>query len=145
MRVLALDVGEKRIGVALSDPDGILASPHSTITSTSEADDIDAVLRLAVGNGAEEIVVGLPVSLSGKIGPQARVVRRFAEILSGRASVPVTTVDERYSTVEAERLIREAGGQPSRDRGSVDAAAAAVVLQSYLDSRKSSPPDPPDI
>ena len=141
MRVLALDVGEKRIGVALSDPTGLLASPLTTISSTSESRDIDAVLRLAAEHEVEAIIVGLPLSLSGRLGPQARQVARFAGTLSKRADVEVKTIDERYSTAEAERLLRQSGVKPSRQRARVDAAAAAVVLQAYLDSKRRAPED----
>ena len=131
-----MDVGGARIGVALSDPSGLLASPLGAIDRVSEDEDIDAVVRLATQKEASEIVVGLPLSLSGDEGPQARLVSRFAKRLAARADVPVKTHDERYSTVEAERLLRETGRQPSKDRARVDAAAAAVVLQSYLDSAR---------
>ena len=132
MRIICLDVGQKRIGVALSDPAGLIASPFGTITCVSESQDIDSVLRLAAENEAEEIVVGLPLSLSGHAGPQARQVARFTNSLSRRATVPVRSLDERYSTIQAEKLLRESGVKRTRER--VDAAAAAVVLQSYLDS-----------
>ena len=139
MRVLALDVGEKRIGVALSDPTGLIATPNTTIHRGGEAADIDAMLSLAAEHGVEEIVVGLPLTLAGRVGPQARRVTRFVDALADRASVPVKTVDERYSTVEAERMMREAGARPSRDKAAVDAAAAAVILQGYLDSARTTP------
>ena len=140
MRVLALDVGDKRIGIALSDPTRLLASPLTTITRRSEPEDIDSVLRLAKENTVEEIVVGLPLSLSGRAGPQARKVTGFTKRLSERAAVPVKSVDERYSTAQAERLLRQAGAKPSEDRARVDAAAAAVILQSYLDSGRAASP-----
>ncbi len=136
MRVLALDVGERRIGVALSDPLGLLARPLTTITRTNEQDDIEAVLRLAQEHGAEEILVGLPISLSGRRGPQARLTAQFIRALSARTDLPVKSRDERLSSVEAERLLRESGIEPSRQKALLDAAAAAVVLQSYLDSRR---------
>ena len=136
MRVLALDVGEKRIGVSLGETEVSFASPLTTIPRTSEPNDIDAVLRLVAEHDAAEIVVGLPRSLSGRMGPQAMQVSRFADELSRRASVPVKTVDERYSTVEAEKLLRQAGAEPSKDRARVDAAAATVILQSYLESKR---------
>ena len=139
MRVLALDVGEKRIGVALSDPTGIIATPNTTIQRSGEAADIEAVLSLAMEHGVKEIVVGLPLTLAGRVGTQARQVTRFAAALADRASVPVKTLDERYSTVQAERMMREAGGRPSRNKAAVDAAAAAVILQGYLDSGRTGP------
>ena len=135
MRIIALDVGDRRIGVAMSDPTGLLASPLSTITRKGHDTDVDEVLDLAAQNDVAEILVGMPVSLSGKKGAQAARVTAFAEELRSRTDLPVVFVDERYSTVQAERSLREQGVQPSRDRARVDAAAAAVILQSYLDSR----------
>ena len=139
MRVLALDVGDRRIGVALSDPTGLLATPLTTIERRGGSWDVDEVLRLASESDASEIVVGLPVSLSGRKGAQARSVAEFESALADRAAVPVTSVDERYSTVQAESLLRESGVKPSRHRARVDAAAAAVILQSYLDAKRSGP------
>ena len=143
MRVLALDIGQKRIGVALSDPEQILATPLTTIEREGQSADIDTVLRLATENGVGEIIVGLPISLSGDLGPQGQLVSKFTEDLSTIASVPVASVDERYSSVQAERLLKASGVKPSRNRAAVDAAAAAVILQSYLDARRSgSSPEP---
>ena len=139
MRFLSLDVGEKRIGVALSDPTGMLATPLTTIRRTGEAPDVDEVLRLADEHEVGEIIVGMPLSLSGHKGPQAHRVARFEAALAQRAAVPVTSVDERYSSVQAEGLLRASGVQPSRDKARVDAAAAAVILQSYLDARRAEP------
>ena len=119
MRVLALDVGEKRIGVALGDPTGLLASPLTTISRTGESADVDEVLRLAGEHEVGEIIVGLPLSMSGAIGPQAKRVSGFTDVLADRADVSVIPVDERLSTVEAERLLRESGAKPSRDRARV--------------------------
>ena len=136
MRVLALDVGDKRVGVALSDPTGILASPLTTVHRRSDSEDVEAVLDLVARHEVGEIVVGIPLSLSGEEGRQARLVARFKEALAARTAVPVTVQDERYSTVQAERMMREAGVEPSRERDRVDAAAATVVLQAYLDSRR---------
>ena len=136
MRVLALDVGDRRIGVALSDPTGLLASPLSTITRKGQDADVDEVLGLAAANDVTEIVVGMPVSLSGRKGAQAARTTAFAEELRRKTDIPVVFADERYSTVQAERSLRESGVQPSRDKARVDAAAAAVILQSYLDARR---------
>lgn len=136
MRVLALDVGERRIGIALSDPTALLASPFTTVTSRGDDSDIEEVLRIATENSAAEIVVGMPLLLSGRKGPQAVRVTAFAEALGHRTEIPIVFADERYSTVQAERSLRESGVQPSRERARVDAAAAAVILQSYLDARR---------
>ena len=137
---LALDVGERRIGLALSDPSGLLATPLTTIHRTQEAADIDEVLRLAEKHDVENIVVGLPLELSGRRGPQAGRVLAFTRALIDRTAVPVVTVDERYSTVEAERRLRDSGVKPSKDRARVDAAAAAVILESYLDAQRGGNP-----
>ena len=137
MRVMALDVGDRRIGVALSDPTGMLATPVTAVDRvTAKPSAIDEILRIAREQGAESIIVGLPLSLSGAEGDQARVVRAFVSDLSARVGLPVDTVDERYSTVQAQRLLRESGAGRSRDRGRVDASAAAVILQAYLDARR---------
>ena len=131
--VLALDVGDRRIGVAACDPTGTLASPVTTIERSLEASDIEAVLGLASERGAAEIVVGMPLSMSGARGRQARKVEAFTRALASAASVPVNVIDERLSSAQAERLMREAGRRPSVNRALVDAAAATVILQAYLD------------
>lgn len=135
MRILALDVGDKRIGVASSDTLGILASPLTTIERKSNNKAIDAILEIADEQEAGEIVVGLPISLSGEYSDQTRSVAAFIRKLEEHSPVPVKSVDERYSTVEAERLLSQSKPTRSRSRGEIDAAAAAVILQSYLDMR----------
>jgi putative pre-16S rRNA nuclease len=133
MSVLALDVGERRIGVAVSE--GLLATPHSVIHRRSKAQDFAAVARLVAELGAEKVVVGLPLSLSGDVGPQARRVTRYAQALARALPVPVELYDERYSTVTADELLAEGGRK--RRRTPIDAAAAAVILQEYLANIKS--------
>ena len=108
--VLALDVGDRRIGVAACDPTGTLASPVTTIERSDEASDIEAVLALASERGAAEIVVGMPLSMSGARGPQARKVEAFTRALASVASFPVNVIDERLSSAQAERLMRRPGG-----------------------------------
>jgi putative Holliday junction resolvase len=98
--------------------------------------DFDQVLRFAAEREVDEIIVGLPISLSGRREAQANRVAEFIAGLAERTTLPITSVDERYSSVQAERMIRETGAKPSRDRARVDAAAAAVILQSFLDSRR---------
>jgi putative Holliday junction resolvase len=139
VRILSLDVGDRRIGVAVSDPTGMMATPLTTVRRTELSSDIGALLRLAAESEAVEIVVGMPFSLSGHTGPQAKRVASFIDALSAQTSLPIAAVDERYSTVEAERLLREAGAKPSRNKDLVDASAAAVILQTYLDSRRATP------
>ena len=131
-RTLALDVGEARIGLAVCDPDGIICTPLEAITRTSLDEDIAAVDKIAGREGVREIVVGLPLTMEGRRGTQAQTVLRFCSELRSRSSLAVGTWDERLSTVEAEARLREAGVHPSRDRGRVDSAAAALILEAYL-------------
>ena len=135
MRVLGIDHGERRIGAALSDALGITASPLTVIEHTSDEGDADTVAALAREQGVGAVVVGVPISMDGSIGPQAKRAAYFARLLSGRLDMPVDTIDERLSTKEAERRLAEGGRRRSRRREGVDAAAAAVLLQTYLDSR----------
>ena len=135
MRTLALDVGDKRIGVAVSDPMGILASPLTAIERTSDSRAIDAILEIAREQEAGEIVAGLPISLSGGYSEQTKSVAAFVRKLKACSPVPVKTEDERYSTFEAERLLSQSKPKRERSRGEIDAAAAAVILQAYLDRR----------
>ena len=136
MRVLALDVGDRRIGLAVSDPTGLLASPIGAVDRGPT--DVDDILRTAIDNDAAEIIVGLPLTLSGESREQAGKVRRFIRDLRAKTDLPVNAIDERLSTVQAQRLLRDSGSgrRRNRDRGRVDAAAAAVILQGYLDSRR---------
>jgi putative Holliday junction resolvase len=145
-RILAVDHGEKRIGIAISDELGILARPLCILTPLAR-ERVHAVAALIHEQQATEVIVGLPRTLRDEIGPQARRVERFATELQRAVSVPVRLWDERYSTAEATARLTAGhpgfGGKRSagrRDRGRlrVDAAAAAVILQEYLDSRRSS-------
>lgn len=134
-RVVALDFGTRRVGVAVSDPLGITAQAHSVL----DADDpalMDRITRLAGELGAERIVVGLPVSLDGSEGPAAAAARRFAEEAGAATGLPVHLVDERFTTVSAERVLVEAGLSGRRRRRVRDRVAAAVLLQSYLDGER---------
>jgi len=132
-RVMALDVGQRRIGVAVSDPTGVLAKPHSVIQRRSKVEDFAAVAGLVAELKAQRVVVGLPLSLSGELGPQARQVIRYVQALAQTLAVPVELHDERYSTVTADVLLVEG---KRRRRVPLDAAAAAVILQDYLESRR---------
>ena len=135
MRVLSLDVGDKRIGVAISDPSQVLARSLKVIQRSSRQDDFAAVAQLVKEYEVERVVVGYPRSLDGTVGGQAEKVERYAEGLAEALDVPVLLWDERFSTVSAERLMREAGLRGKKQRERVDAVAAAVILQDYLDSR----------
>jgi len=137
-RALALDIGDRRVGVAVSDPTGTIARPLTTIERASRQEDFAAVARLVAAHEAVLIVVGRPLSLDGSEGPQARKVTRYAEALSRQVQVPVVYYDERYSTSEASEIMRarrplaRQSGQPG---GVLDAIAAAVILQRYLDNQ----------
>jgi putative Holliday junction resolvase len=136
MRTLGLDIGDKRIGVAISDPEEILASPLAIITREDDKKAIDDIIKLVDQHNVERIVVGLPYSLDGSIGGQANKVMDFAERLSQYTRASMEIWDERLSTVAVERLLREAGKKKAKKRERRDAAAAAFILQGYLDSLK---------
>lgn len=133
-RALGLDVGDRRIGVALSDPTGMLATPLAAIDRRAAQGGMETVARLARENEAATIVVGMPLSLDGSAGPQAQAVRAFIVALQAVCSLPVHTVNEQYTSAEAERRLREVGVEPSREPGRVDALAAAIILQEWLDA-----------
>ena len=135
MRVLALDVGNKRVGVAISDLTQFLARTLKVIQRGSPQDDFAAVSCLVEEHEVEKVVVGYPRSLDGTVGEQAEKVGRYAAGLAKVLDVPVILWDERFSTVSAERLMREAGLRGKKKRERIDAVAAAVILQDYLDSR----------
>jgi putative Holliday junction resolvase len=130
-RVLALDPGTARIGVAVSDPLGITAQPHSVLTAGPAL--LKRIEELAVQLDVRQIVVGLPVNLDGSEGPAARHAREFADRVRSATGLPTDLVDERFSTVIAERAMIEGRVRRSRRRHSRDGVAAAVFLQSYLD------------
>jgi putative Holliday junction resolvase len=136
MRLMALDIGERRIGIAVSDS-GILATPHSVLQRKSKQEDFSRLSRLMAELKIERVIVGLPYSLSGseKVGPQARQVKRYAEALAATMPIPFEYFDESYSTVDAATFLQWSG----QKKVPIDAAAAAVILQNYLDSLKSNP------
>lgn len=164
---LGVDVGTVRVGVALSDPAGVLASPHATLRRTwsSEADeavevldrdggdagngaddDIAALVELATEREVVEVVVGLPRTLAGGEGPAAEAARKYAAELARRvAPVSVRLVDERLTSVDAHRALRESGVDGRRQRAVVDQAAAVLILQAGLDEERRSgrPPGEP--
>ena len=130
--VIGVDVGSVRVGVAASDPDGILATPVATLPRASA---LDALVALVAEREAVEVVVGHPRHLSGAAGASARDAETFANDLRERAGVPVTLVDERLTTVTATRHLREGGVRAKNQRAVVDQAAAVAILQSALDAR----------
>jgi putative Holliday junction resolvase len=136
VRVLALDLGSKRIGVAVSDPTELIASPDRVIPRTgSKAADRRAIAAAVEEWGAELVVVGLPLSLSGADGPAARATREETAELAAALPVPVVLHDERLTTVTASRSLQEAKMTGDARRRVVDKVAAAVLLQAFLDER----------
>jgi putative Holliday junction resolvase len=138
MRALGLDLGSKRIGVAISDEEGRVATPIETINRARAGREIDhqAVAVLVDEWEAGIVVVGLPLSLDGSEGPAARAVREEVAELDAALPVPVDTVDERFTTVTADQQLRRQGVRGKSRTAVVDRAAAAILLQSWLDRRR---------
>lgn len=131
--MMGLDPGGRRIGVALSDPTGLLASAHSVLRRTTQEGDLLALRRIAEEHGVVRVVIGLPLHMSGEEGEEAELARALACEVEAALGVPVSLVDERLSSVEADRRLLELGVPRKHWRARRDAVAAAVVLQSYLD------------
>lgn len=141
-RRLGVDVGEVRVGVALSDPAGILATPLVTLTrDRSGARDLDALAAMVVEHEVVEVVVGLPRTLAGRHGPAACAAQDYAHALAGRlgAGVPVRLADERLTTVAATRMLAERGVRGRKQRAVVDQAAAVEILQRWLEAQRATP------
>ena len=137
MRVVALDLGARRIGIAVSDVTGTLASPHLVLERSGDLSaDHRRVAEIVAEVGAERVVVGLPLSLSGATGPAARAAADEAVALASAVGVPVEMLDERLTTVSADRALRAGGTRARARRGVVDKVAAAVLLQTWLDGRR---------
>lgn len=134
MRVLGLDVGDKRVGIAAGDMETWLAVPAGFIRRARNDADYIAVIKAAMDRDAEVIVVGMPLHMDGSKGTQAQAVEVFVDGMRARTPLRVITWDERLSTVEAQRLARASGRRPGK--GDLDAASAAVILQAYLDAER---------
>ena len=136
MRLLGLDVGDKRIGIALSDESATIAGGLPTLACVGPRKDLKAIAELCRRHEVSEVVVGLPRRLDGELGPQAEKVLRFVEDLRPVVKLPVVTWDERFTSVLATRALIE-GGVSRRDRREVvDKVSATLILQGYLDYRK---------
>jgi putative Holliday junction resolvase len=140
MRVLGLDLGARRIGVAVSDPLGWTAQGLPTIQRRSERQAVDEVRRIVEARGVERIVVGLPRNMDGTIGPQARTALAFAARLRAALGLPVETWDERLTTVAARKSMTETHLSRSRRKKTVDRIAAQLILQGFLDSLRTPAP-----
>ena len=133
MRILGIDPGSVRLGLALSDPSGTIAQPLSVIIRRSEKEDLKALSRLIEAEGVEEIVVGLPRLLDGRLDSAAHAAQDFGDALARATGKPVEYWDERLTTVAAERYLIEQGKRRARRRMDVDRMAATLMLQGYLD------------
>lgn len=139
VRVLALDVGDVRIGVALSDETGTLASGLVTVRSAGPKKDAQAVAALVREHGVAQVVVGLPLRLDGTLGSRGEQIVAFVERLRRVLRVPVVTRDERLTSVAADERLAEAGVKRRDRRARIDQAAAALILQEHLDERRGTP------
>ncbi|UCE84901.1 MAG: Holliday junction resolvase RuvX [Deltaproteobacteria bacterium] len=136
MRVLALDYGTRRIGIAVSDPDQRIATPETPLTRRGLERDLAALRALVAEREIGHMVVGYPIHMSGRVGPEAEAVRAFANRLAEDTGLPVDLLDERWTTLEARRALRESGRRGARQREVVDSVAAALLLRAFLERRR---------
>lgn len=136
MRMLGLDIGQRRIGVAVSDPLGLTAQGVTVLQRHGGAADVSAVCALARTHGVERIVIGLPLTLDGQRGPQAQRAASFADLIHRACGLPIVWVDERFTTVQGSRALRAAGCRGRRQKPTIDRVAAQLILQSYLDAQR---------
>jgi putative Holliday junction resolvase len=136
MRILAVDPGSKRVGLALSDPTGTIAQALTTVSADPGETLPSRLVQIARANDAGKIVVGLPLRLDGSSGPEAAAARKLADELRVASGLPVELVDERLTTAAAERAMISTGMRRAKRRTTVDRVAAALLLQSHLDRRR---------
>ena len=137
MRIMGLDVGSVRIGVAVSDETGLIARGLETLTRKSWERDLDVLSDLIVANEVQHIVVGNPLNMDGSIGRQAELVRQFIERLQKITNLEIQLWDERFSSASAEKVLIEGGMQRSKRKLVIDKVAAVIILQNFLDHRNS--------
>ena len=136
MRVLGLDLGERRIGLALSDSEGEFAFPAGVLESRGRDRDVAALCELIREREVGRAVVGLPRHMDGRLGPEAEAAEQFASLLAKRAGIPVETLDERWTSQEAERILREQGHDGRRTKKHVDEVAASIILRTHLELKR---------
>jgi putative holliday junction resolvase len=139
MRVLALDHGSKRIGVAISDPTGVIAQPVESMAPEPFANFLERLKQILREKEVELILIGMPRNMDGSYGPAALKVQEFVNVLKQAVTVPITTWDERLTSVQANRFLIQADVRRADRKQRVDKTAAAILLQSYLDSRSIAP------
>jgi putative holliday junction resolvase len=135
-RLLGLDVGDVRIGVALSDPLGLTAQRLTVLVRQGLAKDLAAVRALVEQHGVSRVIIGMPLTMQGERGPQAHKVEAFATALERAGGAPITFVDERLTTVQGERMLRETGTRGKKRKQVIDQIAAQLILQQYLDTTR---------
>ncbi|GAB6099148.1 Holliday junction resolvase RuvX [Halanaerocella petrolearia] len=135
MRIMGLDVGDKRTGVAMSDPLGWTAQGKTVIEDETLKEELDYIISLVEEYNVDEVVVGLPKNMNGSLGPRAQKVLSYVDKLKGRLSIPVITWDERLSTAAAEKTLIDADMSRQKRKKVIDKMAAVVILQNYLDSQ----------
>ncbi len=133
-RILALDVGERRIGIAVSDPLKIIASPLTIIDRKITPDYTKEIKQLVLKNNIEKLVIGIPKTLKNTESIQTKIVIEFIQELQKNVDIPIETVDERLSSVSAQKSLVEQGIKTGHNKGKIDETAAAIFLQEYLDS-----------
>jgi putative Holliday junction resolvase len=132
MRVLGLDLGKKRIGVAISDVEAQFAFPAGVVESSGRKKDLAAIEQIISEREIGRVVVGLPRHMDGRLGPEAKAAEAFARALHDTSGLPVDTLDERWTSVEAERILREQGHSAKKMKQNVDSVAASIILRTYL-------------
>jgi len=135
-RIMALDVGEKRIGVALSDESQTVATAYTTLHAQPFHVFVQKLTNILVAEYVVEIVIGLPLSLNGNEGPQAARIREFIAALTPLVTQPLSTCDERYTSAEADRIMMEAGLRADQRKAKIDEVAASIILQDVLNARR---------
>ena len=135
-RIMCLDYGDVRIGIAFSDLLQTIASPYDTYTRRELNQDIQFFKELAIKQEVERVIIGLPYNMDGTVGERIEVTKKFGELLSIELGLPIEYVDERLSSVEAEDILAEAKVPAIKRKGLIDKIAASIILQSYLNSKK---------
>lgn len=134
-RTMGIDLGDRRIGLALSDPMNIIASPHSVIDRKKTSDHLFQIERLIKDLQITRLVVGLPLNMKGEDTKQTTIVREFVDELKNRIDIPVIIVDERWSSISAKKILSDSGVKTGHEKDHVNAMAASIILQEYLDSK----------
>jgi putative holliday junction resolvase len=137
MAIAGLDLGKRRIGLAIADNEGLAVHPIGALERRSVVRDLELIRSRFVEFEVTRVVIGLPLNMDGTVGPAARAAEAFADRLRDSSGLPVELFDERLTSFEAEERLRELSGKRARDKGSVDAVAASIILESWLSHRRS--------